>query len=267
MWICQKLGLFLLMEQLSVITICFNNLSDLNATCDSVDNQSELPFEHYIINGSTNTEIENWLNQTPQPPYRKWVNEPDKGISDAFNKGVQRASGTILHLLNSGDCYFDQNVLNKVHTCFNNHPTTQWISGNIFMNRNGSWVTVGVPFDPSQLYKGMRSVSHPTWFLRKEVYDRGGVFSLSIKIAMDYDLLCRLSNEKYFYLNETIARFDDKGVSTTQYVKSLKDNIKVYESYHGFSYQSRFWQMRLKMIFYLMQTGFGKWLYKLKSKI
>jgi hypothetical protein len=135
------------------------------------------------------------------------------------------------------------------------------------MNRNGSWVTVGVPFDPNQLFKGMRSVSHPTWFLRKEVYDRAGVFSLSIKIAMDYDLLCRLSNEKYFYLNETLVRFDDKGVSTTQYVKSLEDNIKVYESYHGFSYQSRFWQMRLKMIFYLMQTGVGKWLYKLKSKI
>jgi hypothetical protein len=135
------------------------------------------------------------------------------------------------------------------------------------MNRNGSWVTVGVPFDSSQLYKGMRSVSHPTWFLRKEVYDRVGVFSLSIKIAMDYDLLCRLSNEKYFYLNETIARFDDKGVSTTQYVKSLKDNIKVYESYFGFSLKSRIWQTRLKLIFYLMQTGFGKWLYKLKSKI
>ena len=260
------MALFLLMEQLSVITICFNNLSDLIATCNSVDIQSELPYEHYIINGSTDKEIENWLTQTPQPLYRKWINEPDKGISDAFNKGVQKATGSIIHLLNSGDCYFDENVINKVNSCFKNHPTLQWISGNIYMYRNGSWVVVGVPFDYKQLYKGMRSVSHPTCFLRKEVYERVGVFSLSIKIAMDYDLLCRLNNEKYYYLNETIVRFDNKGVSTTQYVKSLEDNIKVYESYHGFSMIARLWQFRLKIIFYLMQTSFGKWLYKLKSK-
>ena len=245
MWICQKLALFLGMEQFSVITICFNNLSDLKATCDSIDKQTIVPYEHYIINGSTHSEIENWLLQTPQPPYRKWLNEPDDGISDAFNKGVQKSTGSILHLLNAGDCYFDENVMQKVNACFVKHPNTQWLSGNIFMNRNGSWVTVGVPFDKHQLYKGMRSVSHPTWFIRKEVYDRVGVFSLGIKIAMDYDLLCRLTNEKYYYLNESLVRFDDKGISTTQYL----------------------WQTRLKLIFYLMQTGFGKWLYKLKSKL
>jgi GT2 family glycosyltransferase len=267
MWICQKLALFLGMEQFSVITICFNNLSDLKATCDSVDKQTSVPYEHYIINGSTNTEIENWLLQTPQPSYRKWLNEPDEGISDAFNKGVQKATGSILHLLNAGDCYFDENAIQKVHACFIENPNTQWISGNIYMNRNGTWVKLGVPFDKNQMYKGMRSVSHPTWFLRKEVYDSVGVFSLAIKIAMDYDLLCRLTNEKYYYLNETLVLFDDKGVSTTQYLNSLKDNITVFESYNGFSFKSRLWQFRLRLIYYLMQTKFGKWLYQTKSRI
>ena len=133
------------------------------------------------------------------------------------------------------------------------------------MNRGGQWVTVGVPFDKQQLYKGMRSVAHPTWFLRKEVYQRTGLFKEDIKIAMDYDLLCRLTQEPYFYLNETIVRFDDKGVSTTQYLKSLADNIKVYESHFGYSLLCRFWQWRLKMIYYLMQTSFGKLLYQIKA--
>ncbi len=255
------------MELLSVITICYNNLAELQVTCASVDVQTNPPFEHYIIDGSTNTEIPNWLQDTPQPTYRKWICEKDKGISDAFNKGINKASGSILHLLNAADTYYTDDVIEKVINCFTIQPQIQWLSGNIFMNRGGIWVTVGVPFDKGQLYKGMRSISHPTWFLRKEVYQRIGSFSLDIKIAMDYDLLCRLFKEPYVYLNETIVRFDDKGVSTTQYLKSLEENIKVYESYFGYSFKSRFWQFRLKMIYYLMQTTFGKWLYKIKSGV
>ncbi len=253
------------MELLSVITICFNNLSEVQATCASVDSQTVLPFEHYIIDGSSNTAIADWLQNTPQPTHRKWICERDKGISDAFNKGINKAGGTIIHLLNAADTYYSNEVIEKVTNYFNQNPAAQWISGNIFMNRGGIWVTVGVPFDKDQLYKGMRSVSHPTWFLRKEVYTRVGQFSLGIKIAMDYDLLCRLGNEPYVYLDETIVRFDDKGISTTQYVKSLADNTKVYESHFGYSLKSRLWQFRLKLIYYLLQTSVGKWLYKIKS--
>lgn len=268
---CAKCGYlkkwvyFYAMERLSVITICFNNLAEVQATCASVDSQSVVPFEHYIIDGSSNTQIADWLQNTPQPSYRKWVCEKDKGISDAFNKGIQRAEGTLIHLLNAADIYYSNEVIEKVLACFEQQTQAQWISGNIYMNRGGHWVKVGVPFDKKQLYKGMRSVSHPTWFLRKEVYERAGLFNLDIKIAMDYDLLCRLTQEPYFYLNETIVRFDEKGVSTTQYLKSLADNIKVYESHFGYSLICRFWQWRLKMIYYLMQTSFGKALYQMKA--
>lgn len=253
------------MERLSVITICFNNLAELQATCASVDSQTTAPFEHYIIDGSSNVEIADWLQTTPQPSYRKWICERDKGISDAFNKGIQHVSGSIIHLLNAADTYYSNEVIEKVYKWFDIHPKAQWISGNIHMKRGGIWVNIGVPFDPSQLYKGMRSVAHPTWFLRKEVYQRRGLFNVDIKIAMDYDLLCRLSQEPYSYLAETMVRFDDKGVSTTQYLQSLDDNIKVYETYFGWSIKCRFWQWRLKMIYYLMQTSLGKSLYKMKA--
>jgi glycosyltransferase involved in cell wall biosynthesis len=252
------------MERLSVITICFNNLAEVQATCASVDSQTKVPFEHYIIDGSSNTQIADWLENTPQPIYRKWLCERDKGISDAFNKGIQKAEGNVIHLLNAADIYYSNEVIEKVLTCFDQQKQAQWISGNIYMNRGGYWVKVGVPFDKEQLFKGMRSVAHPTWFLRKAVYQRAGLFNLDFKIAMDYDLLCRLIQEPYFYLNETIVKFDDKGVSTTQYLKSLADNIKVYESHFGFSITCRFWQWRLKMIYYLLQTSFGKGLYQLK---
>lgn len=255
------------MERISVVTICFNNLKDLQDTCASVDRQILLPFEHLIVNGSTEPQIADWLDNQPQPSYRRWINERDKGISDAFNKGINHTNGDVIHLLNSGDIYFSDQVLTIVQATFNANPNASWLSGKIEMKRGGIWVQIGVPFDPKQLYKGMRSVSHPTYFLKSAVYDRVGLFSLDHKIAMDYDLLCRLIQEPYVFLPETIIKFDDKGVSTTSYLKSLQENIRVYESHFGFSIACRLWQFRLKLLYYLMGSSFGKFLFRLKNKL
>lgn len=255
------------MERITVVTICFNNLTDLQNTCAAVDAQILLPFEHLIINGSTEPQIADWLDNQPQPSYRRWINERDKGISDAFNKGINHANGDIIHLLNSGDLYYSNQVLSSVKAFFKTNPNTSWISGKIEMKRGGIWVQVGVPFNAKQLYKGMRSVSHPTYFLKSAAYERVGLFSLDHAIAMDYDLLCRLILEPYAFLPETLIRFDDKGVSTTAYLKSLKENIKVYESHFGYSIACRLWQFRLKLLYYLMGSAFGKFLYRLKASL
>ena len=253
------------METLSVITICFNNLNALQQTCASVDSQTLAPYEHYIIDGSNNDTISHWLQHTPQPKYRKWLCEKDKGISDAFNKGIALASGSLIHLLNAADIYNSPEVIEKVLSFFNQTPSIQWMSGNIQLKRAGIWVTIGVPFDPQQLYKGMRAVSHPTWFVKKELYNKVGGYSLDIKIAMDYDVLCRLKNEPYGYFNETIVKFDDGGISTHQYLNSLKENNRVYESHFGFSLASRLWQCRLYILYYILKSKWGKYLYALKA--
>lgn len=254
------------MYKLSVITICFNNLDNLKKTCASVDNQIEKPFEHLIINGSTTNEIENWLSATPQPNYRIVLNERDAGISDAFNKGIKKAQGEILHILNSGDYYYENKVISFVLNFFKNNSHLSWISGKIEIKRANLWVVIGVPFDSKQLYKGMRAVSHPTWFVKKEVYNKVGLFSQDYKIGMDYDMLCRLKNETYAFLNEPLVHFDDNGVSTNNYKKSLIENIFIYESNFGFSVKCRLWQLRLLIFDLILKTKFGNWLYKIKSK-
>ena len=80
---------------ISVITICFNNLKEVINTCTSVDKQLDMPFEHIIVDGSNNSEIADYLANNPQPKYRKWLSEKDKGIADAFNKGIKRALGNV----------------------------------------------------------------------------------------------------------------------------------------------------------------------------
>ncbi|TDO25867.1 glycosyltransferase [Sediminibacterium goheungense] len=255
------------MNGISVITICFNNLTDVQKTCASVDAQTMPPQEHWIINGSTNSDIADWLEHTLQPAYRKWINERDKGIADAFNKGIRKANAPITHLLNAGDIYAGTDVLATVSSFFQIHPTVQWISGNIELIRGGEKVIIGKPFEKGKLYRGMRSVSHPTWFVKKEVYQRVGYFKSEYKIAMDYDMMCRLGDEAYQYLPKTIAIFDDTGVSSTQYLRSLAENKTVYESYFGKSVKLAFWQLRLKLLYYLLQSSIGKWLFLVKKKM
>jgi len=252
--------------KLSIVTICFNNLEDLIKTCVSVDCQIEKPFEHIIINGSSNDEIKDWFNIQEKVEYRRILNERDNGISDAFNKGILMANGDVIHLLNSGDVYYDTHVIQMVSDKFNDLPNVQWISGNILLHRAGLWVDIGKPFDKKQLYKGMRATSHPTWFVKKEVYDRAGVYK-NFSIAMDYDMMCRIKDEPYFYINYTLVKFDNTGVSSSNYMNSLKQNIEVYESNFGYSIQSRLWQFRLKLIHYLLQTWIGKKVFSLKMKL
>ena len=157
------------MPRISVITICFNNLIDVINTCSSVDIQMNKPFEHWIINGSTNEEIAEWLKNNPQPIYRKWINERDKGIADAFNKGIANCKGAVIHILNSGDIYAADDVLTVVNKTFDINDKAQWLSGKIRLKRGGEWVEVGKPFSASKVYRGMRSVSHPTWFVKNEI--------------------------------------------------------------------------------------------------
>lgn len=252
---------------ISVVTICFNNLDDLIRTCSSVDVQQHLPFEHWIIDGSKTNDIAEWLAGNEQPSYRKWICEPDKGIADAFNKGIIRSTGQVIQLLNAGDVYTDASVLEKVYLEFQLHQDLQWLTGKIYMTRMGKTVLVGKPFDPDKLYKGMRSVSHPTWFVKKSVYDQVGLYSQNYAIAMDYEMMCRLKDFKAGFVSYPFVIFDDTGVSTHNYLKALAETKKAYQSHFGFSIKMEVWQLRLKLLNLLQQTKLGMILFNLKRSM
>lgn len=254
------------MINLSVVTICFNNPDDVKQTCASVDMQTVKPFEHLIVNGSTDPAIKEWLENNSQPAYRRWVNVENKGIAGNFNQGIEHSKGSYIHLLNSGDIYSSAEVVENVLSFLQKHLDANWISCNIILYRGGDWVTVGCPFDRNQLYKGMRRVSHPSWFVKREVYDRLGLYK-PYSIAMDYDMMCRIKDEPYAYLNFTIAKFDNTGVSSVKYLDSLKQNIQVYESNFGYSLKCRIWQFRQKLLYKVLQTSLGEKLFKLKAAI
>lgn len=251
--------------KLSVITICFNNLNDVLSTCKSLDEQTTVPFEHLIINGSTNNEIEKYFLSVQNPPYRKILNERDNGIADAFNKGIKWSSGEVILLLNSGDCLFDKNVINIVLKQFEDDKNLMWLHGKYQMKRSGIWVTLGKPFERNKLYRGMRSISHQTMYVKKELYTTHGLFDDQFKVSMDFDFLARIRNEKFMFLPQILVTFIPGGVSSTQYELSLKENAAIVKKYLGYSWKNKLWNLRLRLLRFLQGIPIlGKFLYRIK---
>ncbi len=251
---------------LSVITICFNNLADLRFTCRSVEEQALPPDEHLIIDGSSNEEILNWLQSAPQPPYRRWIHERDKGISDAFNKGITHARGDITHLLNSGDSYADQHATEKAMAAFAADPDLMWLHSRYIQHRGNMDVISGLPFEKEKLWKGMRTVAHPSMFIRKAVYEKHGLYSTDHKIAMDYDMLVRMRNEKNSYLPYPLVYFAPGGASDSQFSRGLQEVKRSHNSYIGSSFRLVFWQWRQRLLHQFMKTPWGRKWFRWKNK-
>jgi glycosyltransferase involved in cell wall biosynthesis len=254
------------MISVSIITICFNNLDELKATCASVDMQHSKPYEHIIIDGSTKPDIKNFLENNPQPAYRKWICERDKGISDAFNKGILKATGEITNLLNSGDTLYDETVLQRVADLFKKKPEIQWCHGKLNTLRGGLWVHIGKPFERDKLYRGMRGMMHPTMYVRREMYDKHGLFDVNLKLSMDYDFLCRVADEPNAFIDYPLATFDPAGVSSSNYIKAMKESYGQYRKYFGPSIKQTVWEWRLTFLHHLLGSKLGKFLYRLKVK-
>jgi glycosyltransferase involved in cell wall biosynthesis len=256
-----------MMPFISVITICFNNLQETIATCQSVDIQSREPYEHIIIDGSTSPVIKNYLEQTKGPAYRKWISEPDNGIADAFNKGLLLAQGDVVVMLNSGDTFFDTSSIETVTKVFEAYPSIQWLHGKYQLIRGGQHVIIGKPFERSKLYRGMRSICHQTMFLKKELHSKYGLYDTAEKIGMDYDLLCRIAGEPFMFVSSPLVKYAPAGTSSVLYLKSLEDAKRIYEKYYGKSLKLWFWQLRLKFLFYLLRSPVGNFLYRIKTKM
>ena len=253
------------MNQITVITICFNNLEDLISTSKSVDIQHKRPFEHLIIDGSSSPDIKNYLESNTQPGYRRWISEKDDGISDAFNKGVLNATGDIVVMLNSGDTFYSPDVISIVSGEFEKDENLQWLHSKYELHRGDNWIIIGKPFAKSKMYRGMRSICHQTMFVKKGLHDKYGLYDKQLKIAMDYDFLLRIANEKFIFIETSLVKFAPAGTSSVNYPGSLKEIKNCYRKYYGDSIFLDIWQLRLKLLHYLLSTRIGKLLFKMKK--
>jgi len=206
--------------KISIITVVYNNKKTIQDAIDSIVNQTYQNIEHIIIDGaSTDGTIE--IIQNYGDKITKFISEPDKGIYDAMNKGIALATGDVVGILNSDDFYIDDHVIEKVVNIFQEQEVDSLFADLIFVKPHNLDKTIryydSSKFNPSKFAYGWMP-AHPTFFVKRNIYKKYGVFKTDYKIAADYELLVRFLEKykiSYYYLRLPIIKMRIGGVSTS----------------------------------------------------
>lgn len=210
---------------ISIVTPVFNNEKYLEGTILSVINQTYKNIEYIIIDGgSTDGTIDIIKKYDRFLSY--WISEPDNGIYDAQNKGINLSSGEYIAILNSDDWYFDNTVVERIATTITNSNGIDFIYANANIIKNTGNV---IKFNSSiNNLKYFNSIPHPSLFLKREIYLKLGGFNLRYKISADYDLIIRLykNNCRCTKLDYTIVNIRQGGESFRNRL-TLKENFEI----------------------------------------
>jgi len=223
----------------SIVTIVFNGEKDIRQTMDSVLQQSYESVEYIVIDGgSTDATVSILEEYDSQLSF--WESAPDKGISDAFNKGIKIASGEIIGLINAGDWY-EPNTIEGVVNTFLAGKEVGVVCGALQFWKGSSleYLCSSVP----KLLEREMSITHPTCFVRTTLYRRLGMFSLDYNLAMDYELLLRLKTNGVIFvsLDNVLANMQHDGISEEHWKKALQETHRARTELLEDSFFSTIW--------------------------
>lgn len=232
--------------KLSIITINYNNCAGLEKTSQSILSLNYNDFEWIIIDGgSTDGSKELIESLVEETNLTFWCSEKDNGIYNAMNKGIQHSNGDYLIFMNSGDCFFSSDILNKV---FNKGIKADIIYGNALYIFKDHEELRKVPKNITFRYIYEYTIFHQSTFIRKELLENG--YDENLKIVADWKmwLVWVLQNKIFYYIDEAICKFDAYGISTgneenvekernkvkseilPQGIKDLMDEVYLYEN-------------------------------------
>lgn len=218
--------------KISIITATYNSSATVKDTLSSVAKQSCPAIEHLIIDGLSR---DNTLELVAGFPHvSRVVSEKDKGIYDAMNKGIRLCTGDIVGILNSDDFYVDDQVLAKVMQQFED-PSIEAVYGDLqYVDASDTSRVVRTwkagNYTRRSFYYGWMP-PHPTFFVRKTVYDRFGLFNLELKTAADYEIILRFllkNGIRSAYIPEVMVKMRMGGASNASLRQRIKANQEDY---------------------------------------
>lgn len=235
--------------KISIITPSFNSGKTIERTIKSVINQIGVDLEYIIVDGASTDNTLDIVNKY-KDRISSVISEKDKGIYDAMNKGVAKASGEIVGILNSDDFYNNHEVLKQVVECFAKNNCDACYGDLTYFNEGEEGKVVRFwragKFDINKMNYGWVP-PHPTFFVKKDVYRKIGDYRLDLSIAADYEFMLRALKKykiKPVYLPVVITRMQAGGASA----RNLKNRLK------GFKQLISAWPLnglKTPLVFYL----------------
>ena len=208
--------------KISIIIVVFNGAKTIEKTLESVLGQTWRNLELIVVDGGSADETLEILKKI-QNPVLSWTSEPDKGIYDAMNKGLQKATGDWIYFLGADDEFYDRKVLSSVfeEAHFEN---IDFIYGNVKSDAFKG-IYDGV-FNYNKLL--IKNISHQAIFYHKNIFRKNGNFNLKYKSHADWDFNLRcfeIKDIRIKYVDRIIAQFGEGGVSSNYDLPFLRESL------------------------------------------
>lgn len=251
--------------KISVITVTLNAAQTVSACLASIQSQS-CAVEHIIVDGGSSDATLALIEQQRTPSTRV-ISEPDQGLYDAMNKGLTLASGDIVGILNADDVYAGREVLEKVADLMEETGADSCYGDLVYVARGGEesaperilryWRSG--EYSAGRFYRGWMP-PHPTFFVRRQVYERLGKFRLDLGTAADYELMLRFllkGGISTAYLPEVLVKMSAGGVSGRSLANRLKANLMDRRAWKVNGLRPHPWTLLLKPLSKLGQLRLG----------
>jgi glycosyltransferase involved in cell wall biosynthesis len=219
--------------KVSIITVCLNAEKTIEDTIKSVQSQTYPDIEYIVVDGNSKDSTNEIISKYKYT-VSLHIREPDKGLYDAMNKGIQLATGDIIGFLNSDDILANDNIIQKI---VNSIGSNQGIYGDAgfysehdFYDKKRHYSSKG--FTKKMFSRGMMP-AHPSFYVRKECFEKAGLYRTDFKIAADFDMVLRifsLPNTSFMYLEDEIVKMRLGGVSTSGFMSNYTLNKEILES-------------------------------------
>lgn len=244
--------------KISIITATYNSAATIRDCIQSVNSQTYNNIEHIIIDGASKDNTLEIINNLPNR-VTKIVSEPDKGIYDAMNKGIKAATGDVIGILNSDDFFTSDNIIEIVVENFKNCDIDALYGDVHFVNPDD--ITKSVRYYSSAIFKPSLfrfgfMPAHPSFYMKRECYEKYGLYSLDYKIASDYDLLIRYLHRekiKYKYINKDFVTMRTGGVSTENFNSIVTLNKEIVRACKKYGIYTNLFILSFKYLYKLLE--------------
>lgn len=226
--------------KISIITASYNSSKTIEDSINSLLKQSYADIEYIIIDGGSKDGTTDIIKKY-EPEFNgrlKWISEKDKGIYDAMNKGIGMATGEIVGILNSDDFFTSEDVISEVNSTFEKYNPDAVYGDIHFVNDDN--LEKSVRYYSSKIFRrGLMRLgfmpAHPSFYIKRECFEKFGLYNTSYKIAADFEFLLRtiyIGRIKTKYIEKDFVTMRTGGASTSginSHKLIMKEHLRAFK--------------------------------------
>ncbi len=221
--------------KITIVTVVYNGADTIEGTLKSVISQTYKNIQYIVIDGGSTDGTLDIVNRY-MDKIDVFISEPDKGIYDAMNKGIAMATGSVIGLLNADDVYQNEMVLQKVADCLKFSNVDACYADLVYVSPNDTnrvlryWKSRD--YEQGLFLSGWMP-AHPTFYVKRTIYERFGLFDLNYKLQSDFELTLRFMHVHHIrtkYIPGIFVRMRSGGASNQSIRNIIQGNIEAYKA-------------------------------------